>query len=70
MERISEDRERNFVLLHQSEQFPEIRVQDRIATRDVEVREAVVHLTEVKAIIKGVLHLLPRHRIQLFAVIL
>ena len=70
VEWIAEDGERNAVLLHQPQQFPEVRVQNRVAAGDVEIRQAVIDLAEVQAVIKGVLHLLPGHCIQLFIAVL
>ena len=70
MERIAEDGERNTVLLHQPQQLPEVRVQNRVAASNVKIRQAVIERTEVQAVIKGVLHLLPGHCIQLFIAVL
>ena len=39
-------------------------MQDRIAARKIEVRQTVVHLAKVEAVVKGILHLLPRHTIK------
>ena len=66
VEWISEDGKRYAVFVEQFQKPPKIRVQDRIAARDVEIGQTVINLAKVKAIIKSVLHLLKVHRIDLF----
>lgn len=70
MEGVAHDGERDVPLLHQSQQPPEIRVQDGIAAGDVEVGQAVIHLAEIQTISNNLLHLLPGHGIRLLAVVL
>ena len=70
MEGISKNGEGDVVLLHQPQEPPEVGVKNRVAAGDVEVGQAVINFTEIKAVVKGVLHLLPVHGIQLFAVVL
>ena len=64
VERIAEDRKLDIVVVEQFKQPPKVRVQDRIAARQIEVRCAAEHLTKIKAVVEGVLHLLPRHGFQ------
>jgi hypothetical protein len=44
-------------------------MQDRIAAGNIEIRQAIVYLTEIQTVVKGILHLFPTHCIQPFAVI-
>lgn len=70
MEGIAQDGEWDAMFLHQSQQIPEVRVQDGVAASDVEVGQAAVDLAEVQAIVKGVPHLGPGHGVQLLAGVL
>lgn len=45
-------------------------MQNRIASSQIKVGKAVVHLTEIQAVVKCLLYLFPRHRIQFFTVVL
>ena len=69
MKWISEDRKRNFILFHKPQKFPEIRVQNWIAASDIKIRQPVIDLAEVQAVIKRVLYLLPVHAVQLLIAI-
>jgi acyl-CoA synthetase (AMP-forming)/AMP-acid ligase II len=66
MEWISKNSKRNLILFHQSEESPEIRMQDRISSGNIKIGQTFIHLAEVEAIVKGVLHLLPCHGIRFF----
>ena len=70
VEGVAQDGEGNAVLFHESQQLPKIGMQDGIAAGDVEVGQPVIHLAEIHAVVKSFPHLLPGHRIQLFAVVL
>ena len=48
MEGISENGEWNMIFFHQLQQFPEIRVQDRVAARDIEIRRLVLNHAEIR----------------------
>ena len=67
VEWVAHDRKGNIVFVEQIEQPPEIRVQDRIASCQIEVRQSAVHLAEVETVIERVLHLLPAHTVELAA---
>jgi hypothetical protein len=41
-------------------------MQDRVAAGNIKVWQTTIHFTEIKAVIEGVLHLLPSHGIQFF----
>ena len=53
--------------MKQFQKPPEIRMQNRISAGQIEIREPVVHLTEIKAVVEGVLHLLPGHAVRFTA---
>ena len=50
--------------MKQLQESPEIRVEDRIAAGQVEVGRPAVDLTEIQAVVKGLLHFLPGHGFQ------
>lgn len=54
------------VFVEQCKQFPKIWVRDGVAG-NVKIGQTVVNLAKIKAVIKGVLQLLPIHRINFFA---
>ena len=66
VERVAHDGKRDSPFFEQSQQPPEIRVQDRIAASEIEIRQTAVHFAKVQTVIEGVLHLRPAHGIQLF----
>ena len=70
VEGVAQDGEGNAMLFHESQQLPEIGMQDGVAAGDVEVGQPAIDLTEIQAVEKGVAHLLPGHGIQVFAGIL
>ena len=47
--------------MEQIQKSPEIRMQDRISSGQVEVGRTTEHFTEVQAVVKRVLHLAPGH---------
>ncbi len=55
------------MLMEKLQQPPEIRMEDGVAAGQIKIRETSIHLTEIKAVIERVLHLLPGHGIQLAA---
>lgn len=63
-------RQGDAVLFHQTAQRPEIRVQDGIAARDIEVGQTSIDLAEIQAVVKSLLHLRPVHGVRCLAVIL
>ena len=67
MERIAHQGKRNVLAFQQNHEFPEIRMKDRIATGNIEIRNSVVYLAEVLAVRHDLLHLLPGHALQLLA---
>jgi hypothetical protein len=66
MKWIAKNRKWNLVFLHQSKQFPEIRMQDRISSGNIKVWDTAKSFAEIQAVLKGLLHLLPCHAIQFF----
>ena len=69
VEGVAQNGEGDVVFRHQSQQLPEIRVQNGVAAGDVEIRQTVIDLAEVQAVVEGVLHLLPGHCIQLLVAV-
>ena len=64
---ISHDREWDMVFMKQLQQPPEVRVQDRIAAGQIEIRKSAVNFAEIETVIECVLHLLPGHAVELSA---
>jgi hypothetical protein len=67
MERISHNRKWNIPALKQHHQFPEIRMEDRVAAGNVEIGHSVIDLTKIFTISNHLLHLLPGHALKLLA---
>ena len=67
MKRITENGKRYAVFMKQFQQLPKIRMQDRIASGNIEIRETVVSPAKIKTVIERVLDLLPVHGICFFA---
>ena len=67
VERIAQNREGDAVCFEQLQQLPEIRVQDRVTARDIEIGQTVMHRAEIQTVIEGLLHLGPAHGIQMLA---
>ena len=64
---VSHDREWYMVFMKQFQQTPEVRVQDRIAAGQIEIRKPAVYFAEIETVIECVLHLLPGHAAWLSA---
>ena len=47
MKGIAKNRKGDILLFQKSQQLPEIRMQDRIAARDIEIRQTTIYLAEV-----------------------
>ena len=52
--------------MEQFQQPPKIRMQDRIASCNIEIGQAVVNLTEIETVTERILHLPPVHGIRFF----
>jgi hypothetical protein len=52
------------MFMEEIQQPPEIRVEDRIAAGQIEAGRSAVDLTEIQAVVKGLLHFLPGHGSQ------
>ena len=69
MKGIAQNREGDMMLFEQRKQLPEVRVQNRVAAGEIKIRCAVIDLTEIKTVVKRILHLIPGHGIEMFAVV-
>ena len=64
MEGIAHDGEFDPVCLHQLHKAPEVRMENRVSSCYVEVRCTAMHLTEIKAVVEGILDLVPCHGLK------
>ena len=64
---VSHDCEWDMVFMKQFQQPPEVRMQDRIAAGQIEIRKSAVNFAEIETVIECVLHLLPGHAVELSA---
>jgi hypothetical protein len=67
MKWVSENGEGDLMGFQKRKELPEIRMQNGVSTGNIKIRKPVVYLAKVQAVVERVLHLLPRHGIQLLA---
>lgn len=70
MEWIAQNGKRDIMTFQKFQKPPEVRMEDRISSRNIKIRQSVICPAKIKTIVKCFLHLFPRHGIQLFAVVL
>jgi hypothetical protein len=69
VEGIAQNGEGNFLLLHQLQQLPEVGMEDGVSAGEIKIGKTAIYLAKVQTVVEGILHLLPAHGIQGFAVV-